>query len=449
MRSRLEGLLEQPVELIIVEPVETDLALIETVAGAVGFSLRSVVAPPEEMVGWFKSRGAERSAAIAGVSRLLPGALVVYLGKGLPPADVMECAASHGLSVIDRESAVRLFSSEQASGVVTASTVVKRYRRLLDDYFPTSRNSSTSVKLAACLTEVISLWHPDGGAVLLGAPGAKTLAMGAEKGAGLPRDAVIEIGQGTVLDRCFNRGKHELETGADVEILPGVHCSSAACIPIKSGSGNRGALVVWSGNAAAFGPDDLAGLSLFSHYIATLLDVDELGEKIAENLITDPTTGLHNRRQFDTKLAQEISRAKRYTLNVSLVVFDIDNLEEYNVACGHLLGNLALSDIAAILYKGTREVDFVSRIGGDEFALILPETNRLGALKLADRLREEIASYPFPVPEDGASVNLTVSAGIANFPHTGSPSEDLFPKALQALEEAKKQGPDTIRLWEP
>jgi len=140
--------------------------------------------------------------------------------------------------------------------------------------------------------------------------------------------------------------------------------------------------------------------------------------------------------------------AKRYTLTLSLVVIDIDAFGKYNEACGQMLGNLALSDMASILIKGTREVDFVARIGGDEFALVLPETNRLGALQLTERLRSEVASYPFPLPEDVTSLNITVSAGISNFTSAAGVDGDLLATAHIALDHARAQGPDTIKLWD-
>ena len=167
-----------------------------------------------------------------------------------------------------------------------------------------------------------------------------------------------------------------------------------------------------------------------------------------ENLIVDPLTGLHNRRQFEYRLQQEAHRAERYTLTVSLIIFDIDNLEEYNNTCGHMLGNLALSDIASIFNRGAREVDFVARIGGDEFALILPETNRLGALRVADRLRGDVAAYPFPIPDDRTSANLTVSAGISSYPGSADNEQDLLARAYRALELAKSEGTDSVKLWE-
>jgi len=173
-----------------------------------------------------------------------------------------------------------------------------------------------------------------------------------------------------------------------------------------------------------------------------------LGDRLEENIVIDPLTGLHNRRQFEYRLDQETHRAERYTLTVSLIIFDIDNLDEYNNICGHMLGNLALSDIASIFRQGAREVDFIARVGGDEFALILPETNRLGAVKVADRLRGDVASYPFPIPNDRKSASLTVSAGIASYPGSADNERDLLARAYEALDSAKSQGANTIKLWE-
>jgi diguanylate cyclase (GGDEF)-like protein len=445
--------LEAPIEVIVVEPAEADLPLIETVAAVGTFRLTAVVMPQDgPLVRWFEARGVERVDELGAASRLLPGALVAFLGNGLPPADVIDRAASHGLSVIGREVLSRLSLPETTTSSPghASGDVVGRYRRLLEDYFPTSRSSSTAVKLAACLTEVTSMWQAKGGAILVGRQGSGSLGLVSQRGLDLPRDTVVKIDTASAIGRCFSRDKHEaLElAGGDQELLPGIKAASAVCLAIKPGNGSRGVLLIWSESPGAFSRDDIPSLSIFAYYVAMLMEVDDLGDRLGENLITDPLTGLHNRRQFDHRLKQEMLRAQRYTLNLSLAVMDIDNLAEYNKVCGQMLGNLALSDIASILIKCTREVDLVARIGGDEFAALLPETNRLGALKVADRLRSDIASYPFPVPEDGVSANLTISIGIANFPSTKGTEQDLLEKAHRALDLAKKEGPDSIKLWD-
>jgi diguanylate cyclase (GGDEF)-like protein len=178
-----------------------------------------------------------------------------------------------------------------------------------------------------------------------------------------------------------------------------------------------------------------------------LLEVDDLSERLGENMLLDPLTGLHNRKQFDKRLRDEVMRASRYSINLSLVVFDIDNLEAYNDSCGHMMGNLALSDIASVLGKSAREVDFIARIGGDEFGVILPETTRLGAIRFADRIRSQVAAYPFPVPEDETSTNLTICAGVSNYPSTSGDELRLLACAYDALSQAKQVGPDNIKLY--
>jgi diguanylate cyclase (GGDEF)-like protein len=223
---------------------------------------------------------------------------------------------------------------------------------------------------------------------------------------------------------------------------------SAACVPVRSGPDSIGVLLAYSDEPEIFAASDLSALAVFAYYVALLLAYDELGERLGENLVTDPLTGLLNRKQFASRLEQEVLRAQRYTLTVSLMVFSVDNFEEYVARCGDMLGNLALSDIAAILNRGAREVDLVARTAHDRFAAVLPETNRLGALQLAYRLRSDVASYPFPAPDDGSGVPLGLSAGVANFPSSAADTKELLSRAEEALESAVKRGPSTIKLYD-
>ncbi len=333
--------------------------------------------------------------------------------------------------------------------VAKTERVLSRYRRLWDDYFPTSQHSSTPVKLTACLTESAALWGATGGVIMLEVAGSNILEVSAVRGAALSRDTRIAPAPGSIIWECYSRGKQEMfeSDGEDREILPGVLAGSAVCLPVLSGASVKGVYLLWSDESAHFGGLDLTGLALFAYYVAVLLEVDSLGERLGENLVIDPLTGLHNRRQFERRLRDEVLRASRYSINLSLVVFDVDHLEEYNSLCGYMLGNLALSDIATVFKKGAREVDVVARIGADEFGIILPETTRIGALRFADRLRSEVAAYPFPVSGQDESGSLTVCAGIANFPSSASDEVTLLANAYEALEQAQGQGPDNIKLF--
>jgi diguanylate cyclase (GGDEF)-like protein len=333
--------------------------------------------------------------------------------------------------------------------VVKTDRVLARYRRLWDDYFPTSRHSSTPVKLTVCITEANTLWDASGGIVLTGLQDENALEVAAVRGSALQSNSRVTLEPDTFISECYKHGKLALlnDLPENQEILPGIQAGSAVCLPVLSGATVRGVLLLWSEQEDHFNESDLTGLALFASYIAVLLEVDALSDKLGENMVIDPLTGLQNRKQFDMRLRDEVLRASRYSINVSLVVFDVDHLVEYNNLCGHLLGNLALSDIASIFKKGVREVDFVARIGADEYGMILPETTRIGALRFAERMRSEVAAYPFPNPQDQSTISLTVCAGISNFPSSASDSTGLIANAYEALALAKSEGPDNIKLY--
>ncbi len=444
--------MKKHVEAIIWNPRAEDLPLLEKLVSSGGITVIAAIlnkeAPPAE---WFTGRGIGLFDDLDSIPGMLPGQLLIHIREGLPFPETLRGAASRGLLVINREVAVLMCGPPDIdmggqSGNVQA---LKHFNRLLENYLPTSRHSTTSVKLAACLTEAAAAFKASGAVIMSGKTGGKTLALIAQHGTELPREFTVASKSDCLLARCYTRGKPDVQenlSGVETELLPGIEADNAALFPIKSGQSSLGILGLWSNEADHTW--DLTAISPFAYYIALLLEVDKLEDKLEENLVIDPLTGLHNRKQFGHRLRQEVHRAERYTLTISLVIFDIDNLDEYNSTCGHMLGNLALSDIASIFQEGAREVDFVARIGGDEFALILPETNRLGAIKVADRLRGAVASYPFPIPDDRTSANLTVSAGISSYPGSADNEHDLLANAYSALESAKAKGTDSIKLWE-
>jgi diguanylate cyclase (GGDEF)-like protein len=172
---------------------------------------------------------------------------------------------------------------------------------------------------------------------------------------------------------------------------------------------------------------------------------DELLRKEAELeqlAITDALTGLYNRRFFQSRLAAEVGRAKRYGRVLSLVMLDLDNFKEINDQHGHQVGDHVLAEVGKILAGNVRASDIVCRYGGEEFAALLPETGPEQAGRAAEKLRTRLKEH-FQGGSD--SVALTVSLGVASYPSPCVADEnDLVKRADAALYEAKGLGRDRV-----
>jgi len=163
-----------------------------------------------------------------------------------------------------------------------------------------------------------------------------------------------------------------------------------------------------------------------------LLDSNRQLEELS---LTDSLTGMRNRRAFDERLADAFAHARRYDRPLSLVVLDIDYFKAINDRQGHALGDLVLKTVAERIAKCSRASDFVSRIGGEEFAVILPETPLFEAMQFAEKIRAHIAATLI------AELHVTVSLGVANAMHSRVTStHELFDAADQALYRAKANG---------
>lgn len=153
--------------------------------------------------------------------------------------------------------------------------------------------------------------------------------------------------------------------------------------------------------------------------------------------LRDSLTGLPNRLAYQERLETELARWKRYHSSLSLIIWDIDHFKSINDGFGHKAGDKVLALIAKQLSANCRETDFISRFGGEEFIMLLPDTGKEPALKLANQLRSIIEKTGFNA--SGASLTITISCGITEFVQNDSP-ESAFDRADQALYRAKQQG---------
>jgi diguanylate cyclase (GGDEF)-like protein len=157
---------------------------------------------------------------------------------------------------------------------------------------------------------------------------------------------------------------------------------------------------------------------------------------------TDDLTGLPNRRYFLSRLAEEAQRATRFPGHpLSVAMVDIDHFKNVNDSLGHAAGDIVLKRVAETCRTVTRNIDLVGRIGGEEFGIIMPETNLLAARLGCERLRANIAAKPVMV--QGMELPITISVGVADF-RVGDPANDLLARADAALCRAKQNGRNQV-----
>jgi diguanylate cyclase (GGDEF)-like protein len=161
--------------------------------------------------------------------------------------------------------------------------------------------------------------------------------------------------------------------------------------------------------------------------------------------VTDDLTQLYNSRYLSQVLRRETKRATRSGRPLSLLFVDLDGFKSINDTHGHLFGSRALVEAASVIRASARETDMVARFGGDEFALILPDTGSEGAAAVGDRVRDRIAAFSF-LRGDGLSIRLTVSVGVATLPDVASTADGLIQAADEAMYWVKDHGKNGIHI---
>lgn len=166
-----------------------------------------------------------------------------------------------------------------------------------------------------------------------------------------------------------------------------------------------------------------------------------------ELTIKDDLTDAYNRRYFERYLEEEFMRARRYGSNLSLIFFDVDNLKDVNQRFGHLIGSKTLQEVAHRMILTVRGIDKVVRYGGDEFCVVLPETDTAGAYQVAERIRTIMAGKPFMI-NDNIPVTITGSIGIASYPMHAVSKDELVRQADKAMFSIKNKTKNAIGVAE-
>lgn len=194
----------------------------------------------------------------------------------------------------------------------------------------------------------------------------------------------------------------------------------------------------------------VAVLDFFDNFKGWARDLRLLPEKDLDSLLLfvneDGLTGLYNHRYFQEQIRHELARTRRYNRVMSLLMMDMDKFKSYNDHLGHRHGDHLLQAVSNLFMENKRDSDIVARYGGDEFAVILPETNYPEAMELAKRLRQAVEDRKFGAKRpDGVLEHVTVSLGVATFPQDGNTAEEIIEAADRALYRAKRGGRNTVR----
>lgn len=251
-------------------------------------------------------------------------------------------------------------------------------------------------------------------------------------------DAQAWLGQST--EDVLGRHLPSQELDTDCRVLEGSSLREEFETQIPDCHGRNRALLVTKAALPADGvvPNGIIGMAI------DITERKSLERELRRLATLDPLTGTPNRRHFTTLAHQEIERSHRYDLPLSVIMLDVDYFKRVNDSWGHAIGDELLKALTATMAAELREVDVLGRMGGEEFAALLPQTNLEGAIQLAERLRAAVAALQLPVIEGG--LQTTISLGVATRLDGETLFDHLLSRADRAMYQAKQSGRNRVAI---
>lgn len=219
---------------------------------------------------------------------------------------------------------------------------------------------------------------------------------------------------------------------------------SIICVPIATRGKSLGAIeLINKVEEGRFGEDDLLILTTLADYTAIAIENAIFFKKVEELTIIDDLTRLYNSRFLHSRVEYEVERAKRFENDLSMIFLDLDSFKSVNDTYGHMRGSMLLKEVATLIKRLIRNVDMACRYGGDEFIILMPETSKRNAFLAAEKIRRSMSEHRF-LQNEGLSLHLTASFGVASFPADASDKDELIQMADKAMYRVKNADKDGV-----
>ena len=382
-------------------------------------------------------------------------------------AELIELAASHHFH---RRSGNSSALEPAPSGMVDAQREMVRLRDQLesrkrsfkqfDDFLRVLASTLDSQQTyESVLTKFSEMMRAERCSLMILNEESNELALEAALGANLDIDLPIRVKLGEpIAGAVLASGAAMLVQDVDLDVRvaqtrPGRYKTrSFISFPITLGSRKVGVVNLTDRmDGAPYDMADLALLELMSPHLALIIDRTEWhrkAEMFQRMSLTDPLTGLPNRRYLEDRLFEEVERSKRYNTPLSFMIIDVDHFKSYNDIYGHTNADRALSQTALILRRGIRAIDMSARFAGDEFCIVLPETEPVDAACIAERLRLAVSRTEYNSEQGELMGQVTISVGISSFGPSRLSPLAIIETADRALYKAKTLGRNCVAIYE-